>query len=423
MNTYTYPKSKQMFEKAKTLIPKGIHGHQGPGTYKPLEYFPLFSQKAEGAYFWDVDGNKFLDFMCAYGPNILGYSDPDVNAAAIAQIQIEDCVTAPSSKMVEFAELMVNTIDTADWAFFAKNGGDVTSLSLMVAKAATGRKKVVLVRGSYHGVAPWAQKPGAADGIFETEQQDIIYIDWNNTEQLEQAIAENPGQIAGFISTPFYQPAFIPNILPSSDYWSKVRELCTKNGIVLILDDVRCGFRLDLAGSDKYYGFQADLICMCKSLANGYNVATLLGTESLKEACEKVYYTGSYWLSAVPFAAGIACVEKLKKLDAANHMLKMGKMYTDGLIKLAQDYGYKMDVTAESSLFYIHLLQDPTQSSWDYFAPHSDLHKAWIAENVRRGVFLTNHHNQFTCAAMTEHDIQFALEVADDSFKAVKAQF
>ncbi|MFP3041046.1 aminotransferase class III-fold pyridoxal phosphate-dependent enzyme [Treponema primitia] len=423
MDTYGYPKSNEWFEKAKRIIPKGIHGHQGIGSYKPLESYPIFSDHAQGAYFWDADGNKFLDFMCAYGPNILGYSDPDVNAAVSEQMKKEDCVTAPSYKMVEFAEVLVDTISSIDWAFMAKNGGDVTSLSLMVAKVATGRKKIMLVNGSYHGVAPWAQTPGAAKGIFEKEQQDLVYVDWDNIEQIEKAIADNPGQIAGFISTPYYQPAFITNRLPGPGYWKKVRELCTKNGIVLILDDVRCGFRLDLAGSDKYYGFDADLICMCKSLANGYNVSTLMGKAALKEACESVYYTGSYWLSAVPFAAGIACINKLKKLDAAKHMLKIGKLYTDGLQKLAASYGYYMEISAEPSLFYIALAQDPVEKKWNWFDPSGDLHKAWVAECVRRGVFITNHHNNFICAAMTEADIEFALSVADDAFRVVKSKF
>ncbi|MDR2109819.1 MAG: aminotransferase class III-fold pyridoxal phosphate-dependent enzyme [Spirochaetaceae bacterium] len=422
MKTYSYPKSNEWFEKAKRIIPKGIHGHQGVGSYKPLEYYPIFSDHAEGTYFWDADGNKFLDFMCSYGPNILGYNDPDVNAAVAEQIKKEDCVSIPSYKMVEFAELMVNTISSIDWAFLAKNGGDVTNLAIAVAKIATGRQKIILVNGSYHGVAPWAQRPGAAEGIFAPEQQNNIYVDWNNLEQFERAIAENPGKIAGFISTPYYQPAFKPNQLPAEGYWKKVRELCTKNGIVLILDDVRCGFRMDLAGSDVYYGFEADLICMCKALANGFNVSTLMGKAALKEACEKIYFTGSYWLSAIPFAAGIACIKKLKKLDAAKHMLKMGKLYTDGLQKLAADYGYYLDVSAESSLFYLALKREAGEA-WDYLSPMADLHKAWIAENVRRGVFLTNHHNHFTCAAVTEKDIQFALEVADDAFKAIKGKF
>lgn len=423
MKTYQYPNSSKMMEKAKQFIPSGIPGHQGVASFMPLEHYPIFSDHAEGTYFWDVDGNKFLDFMCGYGPNILGYNDPDVNKAAMEQMKKEDCVSQPSTKMIELAELLVNTIDTADWAFFAKNGGDVTSLALLVAKAATGRQKIVLINHSYHGVAPWAQSPGAADGMFNKEQEDLIYIDWNNVEQLEQAIAENPGQIAGFISTPYYQPALMRNELPAADYWSRVRDICTKNGIVLILDDVRCGFRLDMAGSDRYYGFNADLVCMCKSLANGYNISTLMGIESLKEACEKVYFTGSYWLSAVPMAASIACINKLKAMNAPERLLKLGKMYTDGLEKLAVRYGYRMEVSAEPSLFYLFLLQDPAAQSWDLFGPDGELHRAWIGENVRRGVFLTNYHNQFINCAMTEDDIKFALEVADEAFHAVKDRF
>ena len=114
----------------------------------------MFSSRAEGSYFWDVDGNRMIDYMCGYGPNILGYHDPDVDEAARIQRGIEDCVTVPSTKMIDFAELLVDTVACADWAFFAKNGNDVTTLAIMTARAYTHRKKIVFFKGYYHGVAP-----------------------------------------------------------------------------------------------------------------------------------------------------------------------------------------------------------------------------------------------------------------------------
>lgn len=410
MNTYKYDKSAELFARAKKVIPNGIYGHLGTTHSTPLECYPIFSDHAKGAYFWDVDNNKFIDYMCAYGPNVLGYNDDDVNAAALAQLEKENAVSVPSPKMIEFAELMVDTVDMADWAFFAKNGGDVTNYAYMVAKAATGRKKVILVRGNYHGVSPWMKAVGAP-GTVKDEQANNIYVDWNNVEQVEQAIKDNPGEIACFMSTPYYHPAFATNIMPEEGYWQKIRKLCTDNGIVLAIDDVRCGFRLDLAGSDKYFGFKADLMCFCKSLANGWNVSALCGIDALKDAAENVYYTGSYWLSAAPFAAGIATIKKLKELDGANYMLAMGKRYTNGLSRLAVSYGYNLEASGAPSLFYVKLNDS------------KEINETWIAECVRRGVFMTNFHNHFTCCAMTEKDVDDSLEVVDEAFKAIKAKF
>lgn len=141
METYKYTKNHELFGRAAKVIPGGIYGHQGPanGCFIPNTAFPYFSERAKGTYFWDVDGNRFIDYMCAYGPNILGYCDDDVDNAAIEQARIGNCVTAPSHKLVEFAEVLVDTVDMADWAFFMKNGGDATSFAIMIARAATIR--------------------------------------------------------------------------------------------------------------------------------------------------------------------------------------------------------------------------------------------------------------------------------------------
>lgn len=400
-----------MFARASKVIPAGIYGHLGPasGCFVPVDAYPLFSDRVDGAYFWDIDGNRFIDYMCAYGPIVLGYNDKDVNKAVIEQMKLGDCVSAPSIKMVEFAELLVETVEMADWAFFAKNGGDVTSFALMISKAATGRKKTILVKGGYHGVAPWAQKFGYP-GIIEDDVHNNIYVDWNDFEQVEQVVKENPNEIACFMATPYNHPIFADNELPKDGYWQKIRKLCTDNGIVLAIDDIRCGFRLDNKGSDYYYGFKADLLCLCKALANGYNVSALCGVDSLKEAATSVMYTGSYWLSALPFAAAIATIEKLKEIDGPKYMLEKGRKLTSGLRKIGKSHGLDLVISGEPSLWYMRIANDDSLS----------LHQEWVAECVRRGVYFTNHHNLFMNCSMTDEDIKFTHEVADEAFRIVK---
>ncbi|MDR0784450.1 MAG: aminotransferase class III-fold pyridoxal phosphate-dependent enzyme, partial [Treponema sp.] len=315
-SVYNYKKSAEIFERALKAIPSGIYGHQGPaeGCFAPVTAFPFFSERAKGAYFWDVDGNRFIDYMCAYGPNVLGYNDEDVDEAAAKQQEKGDCVTTPSRVMVDFAELLVDTVASANWAFFAKNGGDATTLAVMTARAYTRRKKIVFFKGYYHGVAPWTQKIDYP-GILPEDVANSLYVPWNDYEKLAETFAENKGEIAAVISQPYWHGNFADNVLPADGFWQKVRKLCADSGAALIIDDVRTGFRLDLAGSDHFFGFEADLICFCKALANGYNVSALCGKDFLKNTVSGLSYTGSYWLSAVPFAAGIACIEKMKRLD------------------------------------------------------------------------------------------------------------
>ncbi|MFI8631496.1 aminotransferase class III-fold pyridoxal phosphate-dependent enzyme [Microbacterium sp. NPDC077663] len=413
-SVYTFDKSLAAFRRAQRVIPGGIPGHLGPteGLHLPNEGFPKFAVRAEGTRFWDLDGNEFIDWMCAYGPNVLGYNDPDVAAAAQEQAKKEDVVSLPSTVMIDFAELLVDQVASADWAMFAKNGGDTTTLAIMTARAATLRKKVIFVKGFYHGVAPWTQKLDYP-GVLEEDVANNLYVPWNDIEALRRALTEHRGQVAALISTPYMHGNFVDNQLPADGYWQAVRRLCDEHGVVLIIDDVRAGFRLDLAGSDHYFGFEADLICFCKALANGYNVSALLGKDSLKEAVSSITYTGSYWMSAVPFAAGIATQRKLRELDAPALFERMGRRLTDGLTEAAADAGYTLVASGAPALFYLRVA-DPADSLM--------LHQDWIAECVRRGAYLTSHHNHFLNAAVTEADVDRTVEIAADAFAALRTR-
>ena len=409
LNTYT--KSREEFARAVKVIPSGVYGHLGPaeGCFIPVDAFPLFGERAKGSYFWDVDGNRFIDYMCAYGPNVLGYCDPDVDAAARAQMELGNCMTSPSTKMIDFAELLVDTVNSADWAFFAKNGNDVTTLAVMTARAYTHKKKIVFFKGYYHGVAPWTQKIDYA-GVLEEDVCNNIYVDWNDYEALERVFEENKDEIAAVISQPYMHGNFADNVMPAEGFWQKVRKLCTEKDAVLIIDDVRAGFRMDIAGSDHYFGFEADLICFCKALANGYNVSALCGKDFLKNTVSGISYTGSYWMSAVPFAAGIACIEKMKRLVSARLRNEKGTKVKEGLIVTAKKFDFDLRVTGMPSLFYLRIADDPTLS----------LHQEWVAECVRRGVFFTNHHNHFVNASLTDEDIAETVAVAEEAFEAVR---
>ncbi len=410
---YTYTRSRELFDRAFQVIPSGIYGHQGPaeGCYIPTSAFPFFSERAEGTRFWDVDGNEYLDYMCGYGPNILGYNDPRVHAAAAAQQRLEDVVTIPSAIMVDFAELLVDTVASADWAFFAKNGGDTTTLAVLTARAATRRKKIVFFDGFYHGVAPWTQKLDYP-GVLAEDVAHNLYAPWNDLAALRRMFAEHAGEIAGLIAQPYMHGNFVDNELPAPGFWQGVRALCDEYGVVLIVDDVRAGFRLDLAGSDHYFGFRADLICFCKALANGYNVSALCGREELKDVVSSLSYTGSYWMSAVPFAAGIATLTALRELDAPALFDRLGTTLTTGLVSAAADHGLHLVASGAPALFYLRLADDPSLM----------LHQEWVAECVQRGVFLTSHHNHFLNAALTEADIARTVEVAHEAFGIVAAR-
>ena len=407
---YSHEKSRAWFDRALKVIPSGVYGHQGPseGLFLPMEKWPLISSRAKGAYFWDMDDNRYLDLMCAYGPNVLGYNDPDIDAAAIAQLKVENCVTAPSYKMVECAELLVDTVACADWAYFMKNGTDATTFSVLCARAHTGKKKIFFLEGYYHGNDQWAMKVDYP-GILPEDIANNRVIPWFDLNALQQAYDACNGDVAALIAQPYDHGNFADNRVANREYWRQVREFCDKHGMLLIIDDVRAGFRLDLAGSDHYYGFKADIICFCKALANGYNMSAACGGEHLKATASSLSFTGSYWMSAVPFAACIATLNKMKALDTPRLFRENGTKLTEGFQAAAAEHGFELVVSGEPALFYLRIANDNSLM----------LHQEWVAECVSRGLFIASHHNHFLNAAIGPGEIELATQIAEDAFAAV----
>jgi glutamate-1-semialdehyde 2,1-aminomutase len=409
MDTYSFSRSKELFLRATKLLPCGIPGHFGPAPLIPADAYPLFCESAAGSHFTDVDGNDMIDYMCAYGPMVLGYGNEVVDEAAARQREKGDLLPVASPVMVELAEKLTSMIAGADWAFFAKNGADVVSYATMIARSATGRPLIVAIDRGYHGVAPWMQGLGH-HGVTVDDLAGYLRIPWNDPAAFERVLEEHPGQVAGFVATPYHHPTFGDSALPAEGYWQRIRELCDRHGVVLVVDDVRCGFRLGLHGSADRFGFTPDLQCYCKALANGYPISALVGTAAMKDEAAKVFYTGSYWYQAAPMAAALACLSELERLDAPAVMQEFGRALTGGLQRLADRHGYELRVTGMPSMPYLRLTDDPSLM----------LHQRWCAECTRRGAYFTSHHNWFMSCAHTQEDLDRTLAIAEDAFVALE---
>ena len=403
MKTYAVPQSDALYERAKGVIPGGVFGHLG-ASVRPTG--PKFFARAHGARFWDVDGNEYIDYMCAFGPAILGYNCAPVDEAAQRQERLGNAVSVAAPVMVELAERLVDRVAAADWALFGKNGTDSTSLAVMVARAATGRAKIVTVEGGYHGVAPWmrAGHPGhiAADGA------DILTVPWNDADAFERLVGEHDGQIAGFISSPYHHPVLADNELPAEGYWPRIEALCRAHGIVLIMDDVRAGFRLDMAGSNVAFGFTPDLICFGKAIANGHPLAALVGSDALKHTASEVFYTGTQFFSGPPMAAALATLGELEQSDGVQRIGDLGEALCEGLKEVASAHGRQLVASGPAAMPYLRLADVSREA-----------HFTWIDECVRRGAYLLGFHNHFLSAAHTDADVQRTCVIADAAFKAL----
>lgn len=400
--TVTTTRDAELRARATAVIPGGMYGHQSAASLP--EGFPQFFQRGRGSRVWDVDGREYIDFMCSFGPIVLGHAHPGVDAAAAAQQAEGDCFNGPSPRMVELADLLVDTVAHADWAMFAKNGTDATTLCLTIARAATGKRKVLVARGAYHGAAPWCTP--LFPGTTAEDRVHLIRYTFNDVASVERAVDEAGDDLAAILVSPFRHDARHDQELVDPAFARRLRELCDEADAALVLDDVRAGFRMHLGGSWETVGVRPDLSAWSKAIANGYPLAAVLGGDRFREGATRVYSTGSFWFSAVPMAAAIAAIEALRDTDAIQAMERTGALLRDGLAAQAVDHGFEVRQTG------------PVQIPFLKFADDADfaIADAFTAEAARGGVYLHPWHNWFLSAAHTEQDIHEALEVTDLAF-------
>ncbi|MBS1178323.1 MAG: glutamate-semialdehyde -aminomutase, partial [Proteobacteria bacterium] len=325
-------------ERAARVIPGGLWGHMRVQGLPAG--FPQFFQRADGCRLWDADGREFIDFMCSWGPVVLGHHDAEVEAAAEAQRRAGDTMNGPAPVLVDLAETFTAMVAHADWTIFAKNGTDATTICVTTARAATGRRKLLVARGAYHGAAPWCS-PSLA-GVTAEDRVHLVPYRYNEIASLEQAAAACGDDLAGVLASAFRHDYGVDQELPTREFAHAARELCDRSGAALILDEVRAGGRIDLAGSWESMGVRPDLSAWSKAIANGHALAAVTGTDRFREAAASIFVTGSFWCGAVAMAAALATLRKLQAVDGIAHMLAMGQRLRDGLARQAAAHGFRI---------------------------------------------------------------------------------
>jgi len=404
----TNSRDRELRDRAAAVIPGGMYGHQSVGLL-PDDY-PQFFERGEGAHIWDVDGRRYLDFMCAYGPNLFGYANPEIDAAYVRQLGLGDTLTGPTGLMVELAEALTGMVTHADWAIFCKNGTDATTMALTTARAHTRRKKVVRAKGAYHGAAPWCVPRPA--GVIDTDRANQILCDYNDVASLEAAVAEAGDDLAAIFAAPFKHDAFIDQADPNLAYARKARELCDRTGALLVVDEVRAGFRLSRDCSWSRIGVQPDLSTWGKCVANGHPLSVMLGSDKARAAAASIYVTGSFWYQAATMAAALETLRLIRDTDYLERITDLGDTLRAGLAERATATGFSLRQTGPSVMPLFLFDDDP------------DLRKGFCfaSEMLARGVYVHPWHNMFLCAAMTKADIAQALDAAEGAFAALKRQ-
>jgi glutamate-1-semialdehyde 2,1-aminomutase len=399
---------RQLRERAHAVIPGGMYGHQRIATQWPGA--PQFFSRGEGAYIWDESGNRYIDLMCSYGPILLGHRHPEVETAVLKQMQLADCQNTPSRLMVDLAERLVSIVVHADWAMLMKNGTDATTLALTVARAATGRRKILVARGAYHGAAPWCN-PNTT-GVPEEERANLIAYDYNSIESVDAALDRVGKDLAGIITSPFKHDAGKDQALVDPAFARHLRTVCDKADALLILDDVRCGFRMAFGGSWEPIGVHPDLSCWSKAIANGYPLAALLGNDRAREAATKIFATGSFWYSAVPMAAALATLDVLERENGVAHMHHIAARITDGMARQARSLDLRVNITGHPTMTYLRFADDTEWQRTIRFA----------AACARNGLYVHPRHNCFVSTAITDEIAEEVLGITERAFEEVRRE-
>ena len=420
-------KSQVIFEEALKYIPGGVSS-----TNRVTEPNLVFT-KSQGAYIYDAEGRRYIDYHAGFGPPILGHAHPEVNqrvAQALAQM---DLVGIGVSEIeIQLAQKIVQYIPSADKVMFSNSGSEATYYALRVARAATGRQKIVKFQGCYHGwhdailmniISP-ANKIGKKDlgsaGMSPGVVDNTIVLPFNDVEEFTQTIQEQGDQIAAVILEMI--PHNIGCVLPRPEFLQALRNVTQKHGIVLIFDEVITGFRHGLGGYQGVTGVTPDLTTLGKAFANGYPLAALCGSEELMARCAPdgdVFFAGTYNGHPVGVAAALATIEVLERPESYDHMFNLGDQMRTGLQEIANRRDIEATVTGFGSVFLTYFMSGPINTYSDLLRNDVDKFVTYRRKMIERGVYKlpVNLKRNHISLSHTQADIDQTLEAADEVLK------
>jgi glutamate-1-semialdehyde 2,1-aminomutase len=341
MKNLSFEKSRKLSRRAHELIPAGAHTYSKADDQFPLNA-PGFIERGEGCRVWDVDGNQFLDWGMGLRSVILGHGYPAVLDAVYAQIAKGTNFLRPSPVEVELAELVHELIPSAEMVKFAKNGSNVTSAAIRLARAYTGRDLIAFCREHpFFSFDDWfiGTTPANA-GVPEVITNQSLAFHYNDIQSVENLFAKYPGRIAAVI----LEPVTIEE--PANDFLQQLRELAHKNGALLIFDEMITGFRWHLAGAQTYFNVIPDISTFGKAIGNGFSVALLAGKKEIMELGGIIHDKPKVFLLSTThgsethsLAASMATIKEMSEHDVVSHLWKTGKALQDGLNNLAAEMG------------------------------------------------------------------------------------
>ena len=406
-------KSLELFEEATTLIPGGVLGARRPGDFIAGEY-PIFLDSGKGCRLIDVDDNEFIDFLCGYGPIILGYREEEVDEAVYKQIKDKGfCFTLTQKYQNLLAKKLTELVPSADLSIFLKTGSDATTASIRIARAYTNKLKVM--RCGYHGWHDWCVE--MKGGIPSKFHEDVFEFQYNDLDRLEDLMAIHGDDTAAIIMTPFGHPNHEKMQTPGPGFLEGVREIADRYGAVLIYDEIRTCFRLSMGGAQKLYGVFPDLTVLGKAMANGYPISVVTGKKDIMmAAAEKLFISSTFFPNSEGFVAALKTIEILERDNVLQKIWEKGERFIKKIQAMIDKHDVGAELTGVAPMFYITFRKDETGA-------YKGKRKDFYTQLIRRGFFFTPFHHAYISYRHTEEDLELTLNAIDESFAFIKNKY
>lgn len=419
-------------EEAAEYTPGGVHS-----STRALSPRVVW-KNAHGSKITDVDGREYIDYHAAFGPIILGHRNPSVDRAVIEAIGTVDLLGVGTTEQeIELAKKLVRYVPSAEKALLCVTGSEATFNAVRLARAVTGRKKLIKFQGCYHGwhdylcmnvISP-RDKVGkydpASSGILEEAAEHTIILDFNRIEQVEDVLRKQRNQVAAIILEPI--PHNIGCVLPAREFLEGLREVCDRYGIILIFDEVITGFRHALGGYQAICGVTPDLTTLAKSMANGYPCAALCGRRDLMDRFQTgggdVFFAGTYNGHPTGVAAALATIEQLEEGEVYSHLFQKGAYMATELANIIERYGVKAHVAQYGSVFVLYFMEPPVENYTDLLRNDTAKDVAFRRGMIERGCFclpLALKRNHISEAHSAE-DLDVTLGAAEDVLRRLAA--
>ncbi|HNX03416.1 MAG TPA: aminotransferase class III-fold pyridoxal phosphate-dependent enzyme [Candidatus Cloacimonas sp.] len=403
-------RSMSLFEEAKQLVPGGVAGIRRPYNFVPGEY-PIFFEQGKGGRVIDVDGNEYIDFLCAYGPIIIGYREDEIDEAVINQIKNRGfCFSLTQEWQNTLVKKLRELIPCCDMAALVKTGSDATTIAIRVARGWTGKTKIA--RCGYHGWHDWCVE--VKGGIPPKLYEDIYEFHYNDLESLEAILKANKDDMAGIIITPVGHPNGAEVQMPKPGYLEAVRELANQYHCLLIFDEIRSGFRCSLGGAQKLFGVTPDLSTIGKAMANGYAIAALVGKEEYMQVmADKVFLSSTFFPNSDGIVAAIKTIEILERDHILDVIAEKGRKFGAEVEKVVAESGVPVNFTGAPWMPYITFKKDET-------GLYKQLRTEYYTQLIRRNVFMQPYHHGYICYRHTDEDLAYTVEAIRESLAEVK---